>query len=91
MSANSGWLAGGTLGLTLLMLLGLWVLAWTRQDSAVEVNLLGVPAGQVAVSLGSIGITAALAFRGVLDAQIAGTLLGAHVGYHAAAFRRSSG
>ncbi|SDD72042.1 hypothetical protein SAMN05444580_10658 [Rhodococcus tukisamuensis] len=50
--------------------------------------LLGVPTGEVAVSLGSIGIVATLAFSGVLDAKIAGTLLGAHVGYHAAASKR---
>ena len=34
-----------------------------------------------AVSLGSIGIVAALAFSGVLDAKIAGTLLGAVEAY----------
>jgi hypothetical protein len=44
--------------------------------------------GEVAVSLGTIGTVAALTFSGILEMQIAGTLLGAHVGYHAAASKR---
>ncbi len=88
MTQSQAWLAGGTLGLTSLMLLGLWALVWTNRKSGAEVVLLGVPTGEVAVSLGSIGLVAALAFSGVFDAKIAGTLLGAHVGYHAAASRR---
>ncbi len=70
------------------MLLALWALLWTNRKSESELLLLGVPTGEVAVSLGSIGIVAALAFSGVFDAKIAGTLLGAHVGYHAAASKR---
>lgn len=88
MTPSQPWLAGGTLGLTFFMLLALWALVWTRRKGEAEVLVLGVPTGEVAVSLGSIGLVAALAFGGVIDARIAGTLLGAHVGYHAAASRR---
>ena len=88
MTQSQAWLAGGTLGLTSLMLLALWALVWTHRKSEAEVLLLGVPPGEVAVSLASIGFVAALAFSGALDMRIAGTLLGAHVGYHAAASKR---
>jgi hypothetical protein len=74
--------------LTFLMVLALWVLMWGNRNREGEMVLLGVPAGEVLVSLGSIGLVAALTFSGILDAKIAGTLLGAHVGYHAAASRR---
>jgi hypothetical protein len=37
----------------------------------------------------SLGLIVALAFSGYLDVKIAGTLLGAHLGYHAAASGRN--
>jgi hypothetical protein len=61
-----------------------------NQKAGGEVSLLGVPTGEVVVSFLSIGLIAALTFTGSLDMRIAGTLLGAHVGYHAAASRRRS-
>jgi hypothetical protein len=88
MTQSQTWLAGLTLGLTSLMLFALWALVWSHRKSEAEVLLLGVPTGEIAVSLGSLGVVAALAFSGVFDAKIAGTLLGAHVGYHAAASKR---
>ena len=74
--------------LTLLMVLALWALIWTKQSSANEPPPPGVPTGELLVSLASVGLIAALTFSGILDAKIAGTLLGAHVGYHAAASKR---
>lgn len=88
MTLSQTCLAGGAVALTFVMLLGIWALVWTRRSSEAEVLLLGVPTGEVAVSLVSVGIVAALAFSGIFDARIAGTLLGAHVGYHAAASKR---
>ena len=67
------------------MVLALWVLVWANRNREAEMVLVGVPAGEVLVSLGSIGLVAALTLSGILDANIAGTMLGAHVGYHAAA------
>lgn len=71
------------------MLLAISALMWTGQATENKRLLLGVPLGEVLVSLATLGIVAALMFGGFLDKQIAGTLLGAHIGYHAAAARRN--
>jgi hypothetical protein len=91
MTSCQAWLTGGTLVLTFAMLLGLWALVWSQRRSGSEVTLLGVPAGEVVTSLGTLGVVGALAFSGVLDSKIVGALLGAHIGYHAAASRRQPG
>jgi hypothetical protein len=78
-------LAVGTLSLTAVIVLAILV---ANHKAEGEVSLFGVPPGEVMVSFLSIGLVAALTFTGNLDMRIAGTLLGAHVGYHAAASRR---
>lgn len=78
-------LAVGTLALTAVVVLA--VLVVNRKGGG-DSSLFGVPTGEILVSFLSIGLVAALTFTGNLDMRIAGTLLGAHVGYHAAASRR---
>jgi hypothetical protein len=92
MTPGQAWLAAGTLGLTTVLALAVLALQRVGKKHNAEGPLLGVPTGEVLVSLLSLGLVAALTFTGGLDMKIAGTLLGAHVGYHAgtAASRRRS-
>jgi O-antigen/teichoic acid export membrane protein len=89
MTGSQAWLAGGTLAGTAVVVLAIWALVWNRRRTEAEVLLLGYPTGDVLVSLASLGVIGALAFSGFLDAKVAGTLLGAHLGYHAAASGRN--
>jgi len=82
-------LTGATLAGTAVVVLAIWALVWNRRRTETEVLLFGHPAGEIMVSLASLGVIAALALNGVLDARIAGTLLGAHLGYHAAVSGRN--
>jgi hypothetical protein len=92
MNHNSVWLAAGVLGLTAILALAVLALMRTNQkagsgeqkDGSADL-LLSVPTGEVVVSILSVGLVAALTFTDALDVRVAGTLLGAHVGYHAAA------
>ncbi|OKH71774.1 hypothetical protein EB73_09840 [Mycobacterium sp. SWH-M3] len=79
------WLTVGTLAGTAVVLLAIGALVWKHPASEKDGMILGVPAGELLVSLATLGVLAALLFSGLIDRQIAGTLLGAHIGYHAAA------
>jgi hypothetical protein len=89
MTGTQVWLTGATLAGTAVVVLAIWALLWNRRRTETEVLLLGVPTGEILVSVASLGVTAALAFSGLLDPKVVGTLLGAHLGYHAATSGRN--
>lgn len=88
MHHDEAWLAAGTLLLTAVLALTVLALARTNQKDGSDTLILGIPTGEILISLLSIGLVAALTFTGALGIRVAGTLLGAHVGYHAAAAKR---
>lgn len=79
----------GTLAGTAVVLLAILALIWVRRAPDKECLVFGVPAGELFGSLATLGVVTALLFSGTIDKQIAGTLLGAHIGYHAAAAGRN--
>lgn len=82
-------LAAWTLVGTAIVLAAIWALVWPHRASEKEFLALGVPAGELFASLATLGVVAALMFSGILDKQVAGALLGAHIGYHAAVAGRN--
>jgi hypothetical protein len=88
MHHDTTWLAAGALLLTAVLVLAVLALARSDQIDGRERLVLGVPTGELLVSLLSVGLVAALTFTDALDVRVAGTLLGVHAGYHAAAAKR---
>jgi len=88
MHHDTTWLAAGALLLTAVLVLAVLALARSDQNAGRERLVLGVPTGELLVSLLSVGLVAALTFTDALDVRVAGTLLGVHAGYHAAAAKR---
>lgn len=89
MTHSEVWLTGATLAGTAVVVLAILTLLWSRPEPNTAALLFGVPPGEILMSLASLGLIVALAFSGYLDMKIAGTLLGAHLGYHAAASGRN--